>query len=154
MRIAARSRLTAILLMACCVGAWASESEWLTDFEKAREVAAEKKLPILADFSGSDWCGWCIRLENEVFSKKAFADYAEKNLVLFLADFPNGKELPEKTVEQNRGLTRKYGVQGFPTVLLLAGDGKVLARTGYQEGGASTYVEHLKELLKGEQATK
>jgi len=139
-----------LFLAVVCLGAWAGEGSWLTDFEAAKKKAVEKKLHILVDFSGSDWCGWCIRLEQEVFSKKEFKDYADKNLVLFLADFPRGKELPEKTVEQNRELAAKYGVQGFPTVLLLGADGKLLARTGYQEGGAEAYVKHLKELLAGD----
>ena len=130
-----------------CLAAEGKE-KWLTDFEKAKEVAAARKLPILADFSGSDWCGWCIRLDGEVFSKKAFKDYAAKKLVLFLADFPQSKKQPERTVAQNEALARKYGVQGFPTVLLLDASGKVLAQTGYRKGGAPGYVEHLKKLLE------
>ncbi|MBT3381048.1 MAG: thioredoxin family protein [Lentisphaerae bacterium] len=140
--------LGAVLLVGISLGATAAETGWLTDFEEAKKIAAEKKRPILIDFSGSDWCGWCIRLDREVFSKAEFKAYADKNLVLLLADFPNGKELPEKTVEQNRSLARKYGVQGFPTVLLLGADGETKGRTGYQEGGAGAYVEHLKTLLK------
>jgi len=143
-----RKWLVPVLLLTGCLGAWAGENGWLTDFAEARKVAAEKKLTILVDFSGSDWCGWCIRLDREVFSQKTFKDYAAKNLVLFLADFPNSKEQSEKTVAQNKALARKYGVQGFPTVLLLGADGKVLGRTGYQEGGASAYVEHLKTFLE------
>lgn len=125
-----------------------TESTWLTDFEQAKEVAAEKNLPILADFSGSDWCGWCIKLDNEVFSKEAFKAYAAENLVLFLADFPRSKEQSDAVKEQNQALAEKYGVRGFPTVLLLDAQGNVLERTGYQRGGPEAYVEHIKELLK------
>lgn len=121
--------------------------EWLTDFEAAKKNAAEKKLPILVDFSGSDWCGWCIKLEKEVFSRKEFKRYAKDSLVLFLADFPSRKKQSETVKKQNRALAEKYGVRGYPTVLLLDADGKVLARTGYRKGGAKGYVKHLKKLL-------
>ena len=121
---------------------------WLTDFEAAKKLAAEKNLPILVDFSGSDWCGWCIKLDNEVFSQDAFKAYAKDNLVLFLADFPNSKPQPAEVKEQNEALAEKYGIRGFPTVLLLDAEGNVLNRTGYQRGGAEKYVEHIKELLQ------
>jgi len=127
--------------------AWAGE-EWLTDFTKAKQEAAEKKLPILADFSGSDWCGWCIKLDKEVFSQKEFKAYAKDNVVLFLADFPRLKEQPAELKKQNEQLSKEYAVSGFPTVLLLDAAGKVIARTGYRKGGAGAYVEHLKDLLK------
>jgi protein disulfide-isomerase len=121
----------------------------MTDFEAAKKEAATKKLPILVNFSGSDWCGWCIKLDREVLSQEAFQKYAEGNLVLFVADFPRRKPLPEATVKQNEALMMKYSVKGFPTVLLLDAEGKVLAETGYQPGGATAYVERLKALLAG-----
>ncbi len=121
---------------------------WLTDFEATKRQAAEQKRPILADFSGSDWCGWCIRLEKEVFSQKAFQNYAATNLVLFLADFPARKPQPDAEAAQNKKLAATYGIEGYPTVLLLNSEGKELARTGYQRGGAEAYVEHVKTLLK------
>lgn len=124
------------------------EVEWLTDFEKAKETAAEKNRPILADFSGSDWCGWCIKLKKEVFSKKEFKQFAEKELVLLLVDFPQNKEQSAEVKQQNQKMAQKYGVQGFPTILLLDSDGKEIERTGYKRGGAEKYVEHLKELLE------
>jgi len=125
-----------------------AETGWLTDFEQAKEEAAARKVPILADFSGSDWCGWCIRLDKEVFSQPAFKAYAAENLVLFLADFPSRTPQAEALKKQNRQLADRYGIQGYPTVLLLDIEGEVLERTGYQAGGASAYVEHLKSLLK------
>ncbi len=120
---------------------------WMTDFEAARKLAAEKSLPILADFSGSDWCGWCIKLDKEVFSKKPFREYARQNVVLFLADFPSRTKQPAELKAQNEKLAQTYGVRGFPTVLLLDAKGKELARTGYKPGGPKAYIEHIKELL-------
>jgi len=127
----------------------ASTGAWLADFEAAKKASAEKKLPILADFSGSDWCGWCIKLDKEVFSQNEFKEFAKGNLVLFMADFPREKKLEEKIRKQNDALMKKYNVEGFPTVLLLDAEGKVLARTGYKPGGAAAYVEHLKKLISG-----
>lgn len=125
-----------------------AESQWGTSFEAAKKVSAERGIPILADFSGSDWCGWCIKLEKEVFSKAAFKDYAKTNVVLLLVDFPRRKTLGTELKSQNQKLAQTYGIEGFPTVLLLDSTGKELARTGYQPGGAEKYVEHLKSLLK------
>ena len=141
------SMAIATLALMLGVPALAGGDSWMTDFEAARKQAAEEEKPILIDFSGSDWCGWCIKLDKEVFSKKAFKSYAEENLVLFLADFPRQKELPEETVEQNRKLAEQYGVRGFPTILLVDAEGEVLARTGYRRGGPDKYVEHLKKLI-------
>lgn len=120
---------------------------WLTDFGAAKKEAAAKKLPILLDFAGSDWCGWCIKLDNEVFNKREFKKYAKDNLVLVLADFPSRKKQPDAIKRQNKALADTYGVRGFPTVLLLDANAKVLARTGYREGGAEKYVAHLKKAL-------
>lgn len=136
-----------VLLFGAVFCAGASDG-WLTDFEKAKQVAAEKNLPILVDFSGSDWCGWCIKLDNEVFSKAEFKTYAKEHVVLFVADFPNSTPQSAEVKKQNQALSKRYGVRGFPTVLLLRADGTVIGQTGYKAGGPVAYVEHLKSLLK------
>jgi len=136
------------------VRAQETTNTWLTDFNKAKKEASEKKLPILADFSGSDWCGWCIKLNKEVFSQKEFKAFAKDRVVLFLADFPRDKKLSAEVKAQNEQLQQTYGVKGFPTVLLLDADGKVIARTGYRRGGAAVYVDYLEKLLKQKSDTK
>lgn len=137
-----------VLLIALIISTTAMASEgWLTDFATAQKEATARQVPILVDFSGSDWCGWCIRLDQEVFSKPAFKEYADKNLVLLLLDFPRKSKLSPGMQAQNQELSQKYGVRGFPTVLLLNADGRVLGRTGYQRGGAEAYVKHIQELL-------
>lgn len=120
---------------------------WETDFEAAKKMAAEKNLPILADFSGSDWCGWCIKLDKEVFSQDAWKAYAKDNVVMFLADFPRAPGQSEKLKVQNEALAAKYEIRGFPTVLLLKADGTVIEKTGYQRGGPEAYVKHIKSLI-------
>ena len=146
--------ITLLILTLSVVGIHAEDSEWLTDFEKAKQLAAEKNLPILVDFSGSDWCGWCIRLKNEVWSKDVFKTYAKENLILFVADFPRMKKLPEKIVRQNETLARKYGIRGLPTVLIMKADGTVLAKSGYRPGGADAYIEHIEDILKAARKSK
>ena len=138
---------TAILLLGCSQVHSVGSDSWLTDFEAAKAQAKKDGLPILADFSGSDWCGWCIKLDKEVFSQTAFKDYAKDNLVLFLADFPRGGSQPTSEKQQNQQLAETYGVSGFPTVLLLNAEGEVLARTGYRRGGADAYAKHIADLL-------
>lgn len=110
----------------------ATAGKWTMDLDAAKALAAEKKLPILLDFSGSDWCGWCKIMEESVFTKPEWADYAKDNLVMVLVDFPNDKSLvPEKYVERNSALQAEYGVQGFPTFVVLDADGKTeLGRLG------------------------
>jgi len=138
----------AVVLLTASLGA-AESAGWITNFEEAKKIAAEKKLPILMDFSGSDWCIWCQRLDSEVFAQKAFQDYAKDNLVLFLADFPMRAKQPDALKNQNRQLQSIYRVSGYPTVILVSAQGDELARTGYVRGGGDAYVEHLKGLLSG-----
>jgi protein disulfide-isomerase len=121
---------------------------WETNYDKAVEKAKADGKYLLLDFSGSDWCGWCIRLDKEVFRKKAFKSYAEGKLELVLLDFPNRKKQTKQEKERNAALAQKFGVQGFPTVLLLSPDEKLVGRTGYQRGGPKPYVEHLEEMVK------
>jgi len=120
---------------------------WLTNLEEAQEIAAEKDLPIFVDFTGSDWCGWCKKLENEVFSKSDFIEYANENLVMLKIDFPKYKQQSTEIKTYNQALLQKYDIQGFPTILLLNAEGEVLGRTGYQYGGSDKYIEHIKGIL-------
>jgi thioredoxin-related protein len=120
---------------------------WVTDFGKASETAKASNRYMLLDFSGSDWCGWCIKLDKEVFSQKAFEKYAKDNLVCVLLDFPRQKALKKELKDQNTELQQKYQIRGFPTVIVLSPDGEKVAQTGYQAGGADRYVEHLKGFI-------
>jgi thiol-disulfide isomerase/thioredoxin len=129
-----------------------TDSAWITDFALAKERATAENKTILMDFTGSDWCGWCIRLHDEVFDFPEFQEYAEKNLILLELDFPRGKRLPPALMAQNEELQERFAVQGFPTILLLDGEGRPFGRTGYQAGGPVTYVQHLTELQEARTA--
>ena len=150
-----RFRWVVLMLVLTAFGAavFAEDAGWLTDFEQAKKLAEENQTPIFVNFTGSDWCPWCVRLRNEVFSKDTFKEYAKENLVLFEADFPRSKELPDDLVKQNEALARQYRIRGFPTILLLDADGQVLAQTGYPPGGAEAYVDHLQGLVEESQKT-
>lgn len=137
-----------LLVCSTAMTSLAGEGGWMTSLEDAKAEASKRQVPILVDFSGSDWCGWCIKLDKEVFSQKAFKEYADKNLVLLLADFPRKSKLPEKISAQNSKLAEQFNIEGFPTVLILNAQGKEMARTGYQPGGADAYVKHLKSLVE------
>jgi thioredoxin-related protein len=98
---------------------------WTMDFDAARKVAAEKKLPIFINFTGSDWCGWCKHMEKEVFSKKEWTDYTKDSLMLVWIDFPKDKSLvPEKYRKRNKLLSETFEVKGYPTYIILDDNGK------------------------------
>lgn len=120
---------------------------WLTDLDEAKKVAAKENKAILVDFTGSDWCGWCIRLREEVFDKPEFKE-ASKHYVLVELDFPRTKKLPAAQKEKNESLAKQFAIRGFPTILLMNKDGQPFAKTGYEPGGPVKYVESLKEALK------
>ena len=122
--------------------------EWETDFKKASSTAKTSGKYIMLDFSGSDWCGWCIKLEKEVFSQDAFKDFAEKNLVCVLVDFPRNKKQTVEQKQQNRDLATKYRIQGYPTIIILGPDGEPVSMTGYLQGGSKNYVQHLNEIIE------
>jgi len=127
----------------------ATNNLFITDFAEALNISKVTQKPILIDFTGSDWCGWCIKLDEEVFSQPEFIEYATNNLVLFKADYPSKNVVQSDELKaQNATLLKKYEIEGFPTIMLIDADENILAETGYQFGGAASYVEHLKELLQ------
>lgn len=123
------------------------ELVWQTDVNKAVAISNKEKKPMLLFFTGSDWCGWCIRLQNEVLKTPEFASWAKKNVVLVELDFPRRTpQLPE-IQKQNAELQNAFGIQGFPTVWFvnaIVKDGKVnftpLDKTGYVAGGPAAWL--------------
>lgn len=126
--------------------AFAGGEGWTSDFEAAKKQAAAEKKDLLIDFTGSDWCGWCIKLNKEVFAHEPFKTGTKDKFVLVELDFPQKKELDAKLKEQNEALQEKFQVQGFPSIILCDATGKPYAKTGYQPGGPEKYVAHLDEL--------
>ncbi len=120
---------------------------WTSDFQAAKKEAAEKGKDLLLDFTGSDWCGWCIKLDKEVFSQDYFKTEAVKDFVFVTLDFPQDKSaLSEATQKQNQALAEEFKIQGYPTIVLTTANGEAYAKTGYRENGPQDYVKHLREL--------
>ena len=119
---------------------------WSEQYDKAlAQAKADKKL-VLLDFTGSDWCGWCIKLDKEVFSQAEFADYAKKNLVLVELDFPRSKEQSKEIKAQNTKLQGEFKIQGYPTIIVLNSEGKKVGELGYQPGGPKAFIAELDKL--------
>ena len=126
-----------------------SKSGWITSYEQGQEEAKANNKLVLLDFTGSDWCGWCILLDREVFSKPEFKEYASKNLVLVEVDFPKMKPMSDAMRMQNFRLAQRYQIQGFPTIIVLNGDGQKVAEFGYMQGGPDAFIAMLEKLRKG-----
>ena len=122
------------ILLGCILFASAAlfAGAWTDDFESAKKLSKEKNLPLMLDFTGSDWCGWCKLMDRKVFAEKTWDDWAKTNLVCVTVDFPReASEVSPKTRAQNEKLLARFGVRGFPTFVLLAPGGeKEIGRTG------------------------
>ncbi len=96
---------------------YASEKAgWLVDLDEAYAISVKDKKPILANFTGSDWCGWCKKLDADVFNKPEFKEWADKNVVLLELDFPRRKQIPQKNQQQNMAMQQALGIGGYPTI--------------------------------------
>jgi thioredoxin-related protein len=132
-----------------------ADSGWNTDYKKAQEEAKTNHKLVLIDFTGSDWCGYCIQLDRAILSKPEFKDYANKNLILVEVDFPNrnGARWKAQSIDlkkQNMELAERYQVEGFPTLVLLDGEGKTVWRyDGYYPGGLAAFLAELDKVRKG-----
>ncbi len=122
--------------------------EWITSWEDAVKTSKATKRPIMMNFTGSDWCGWCIRLKEEVFSKPEFKQWAAQNVVLLELDFPRKKKLPPNLQTQNQQLSGRYRVSGYPSIIFADGDGNQIGqRYGYKEGGPSAWIQGAEQIM-------
>ena len=123
------------------------------NLDDALATARQDGKYVFACFSGSDWCGWCMRFEREVFSKPAFFEGVTNDYHLVFIDLPQNEGLlSERAKTENRKLVGKYRIEGFPIAIVFDSEGKELTRTGYQRGGAAKYARHLMEIrAKGPQ---
>jgi len=138
-----------VMCLAVLSAAAGEKLEWMTDLPKAQAQAqAENKL-IMMDFTGTDWCPWCIKLDKEVFSTPKFSEFAARNLVLVEVDFPRHKPQSTELKRANQALQEKYKIEGYPTVVVLNSDGKKVGELGYEEGGPKPFIEKLVKLKKG-----
>jgi thioredoxin-related protein len=124
----------------------AADGNWLTSVPDAQTQAKKEKKLVLLDFTGSDWCSWCKKLDAEVFSKPEFQSYAKANLVLVEVDFPANKPQSDDLKAANKALQQKYQVNGYPTLVVLKPDGSVVwQQVGYLAGGPPAVIAKLDE---------
>lgn len=128
-----------------------SAQNWQHNFEKAKEMALKENKSIILVFSGSDWCGPCIKLDNQIWKSDEFKNYANNNYILVKADFPRKKSnsLSKEQLTHNENLAEKYNKKGyFPMVVVFNADGKVLGETGYKNISPKEYIQHLQSFIK------
>jgi thioredoxin-related protein len=139
----------ALIAAFALAGSLRAENNWETDLKKAQEQAKANNKLVLLDFTGSDWCGYCMQLDREILSRPAFRDYANKNLVLVEIDFPRRKSQSVNLRKQNQQLAEEYRIQGFPTIIVLNGSGrKVWRYDGYFPGGPDAFIAELEKARK------
>lgn len=128
-----------MLALASCGGGGSSAPTPVFDAARAKAQAENKR--ILLDFTGSDWCSYCVKLKGAVFETNTFREWADRNVVFVELDFPQQKTLPSALVAENEALANRYGVKGFPTVILTDARGTELMRTtGYGGESAATWT--------------
>lgn len=149
-------KLISILLLFLTINVFAQEGEldWHTDVNIAIELSIESEKPLFMFFTGSDWCGWCIRLQKEVFFKPDFVKWAKENLILVELDFPRRKKLDDSLKQQNDNLRQMFAVRGYPTgwfVVPEIEDKKVnfkrLGSQGYVAGGPTNWINGANKIL-------
>jgi len=123
--------------------------KWTMDLDAATKLANEKKLPILLNFSGSDWCGWCKLMEKNVFSKQDWQDYAKDNILMVIIDFPKDSTIvPKEYVERNNELKAKYNAEGFPTFVVLNAETELGRLGAGQKKTPTTLIAELTKLFR------
>ncbi|MBA4387592.1 MAG: thioredoxin family protein [Verrucomicrobia bacterium] len=122
-------------------------SAWETDYAAATARARGSGKYVFLYFTGSDWCGWCKRLDKEVFATPEFRKYAEQSFVCVYLDFPQKRRQSDDLRRQNAELAARYRIEGYPSIVILSHSGEYIATRGYQPGGAMKYIETLHATL-------
>ena len=127
-----------------------ADQGWTADYKKAQQEAKADHRLVLLNFTGSDWCGYCFQLDKAIFSQPQFKDYANKNLILVEIDFPRRKAQSLETKKQNMELAQHYQIEGFPTLVVLDGEGKTVWRyDGLYTRGIVAFLAELDKVRKG-----
>jgi protein disulfide-isomerase len=150
-------KILSIIILFISINLYAQETEleWHTDVSKAIKISMENEKPLFFFFTGSDWCGWCIKLQKEVFFKPEFEKWAQDNITLVELDFPKRKKLDTSLQKQNDELRNMFAVRGYPTGWLVIPEVldkkinfKKLGKLGYVKGGPSAWIQVVENILK------
>lgn len=128
-----------------------SHLNWSTSYPQALQTATRERKLLMAHFTGSDWCTWCVKLEEEVFDTPKFQEWANQNVVPMKLDFPKTTKLDRELRTQNNQLLEKYRthVKGYPTVLFIDPTrGDVVAKMGYAKGGPEGWISKAESKLQ------
>jgi protein disulfide-isomerase len=147
-------KLLLILVAFSSISLFAQELSWETDMSKAVERAEKENKVIMLFFTGSDWCGWCIRLQNEVFKQADFKSWAQEKVVLVELDFPRNTPQSETIKNQNVTLSQMFEIKGYPTVWFVkpskSGEKinlEKIGSTGYVAGGPGAWLLGANQIL-------
>ena len=149
--------LIVVLLVALSLNGFTQQKplEWHTDVNQAINISVKSGKPLFFFFTGSDWCGWCKRLQKEVFFKPEFITWANKNVVLVELDFPRRTQLSAELQKQNKQFQQMFGVRGYPTIWFVnpeIRDTKVnfqkLGSQGYIAGGPKAWIAGADKFIK------
>ena len=126
-----------------------SEIQWMTDFDAAKTLAKKESKPMFVVFTGSDWCPWCKKMENQIFATSTFKNALNGKVIFVKLDYPRNIAQDPATKKQNKQLAKQYSVNGFPVSLLLSSDGKEIERfSGFQSGGPEHFANKILEAIK------
>lgn len=141
-------RTAAIALAVTLFANVATAETWLTSYAEAERAAQQSGKPIMLFFTGSDWCGWCKKLQAEILSQSEFKSYADQKLILMEVDFPRGKQQSAEVKDQNQKLQSKYQIEGYPTCVIIDAQGNAKGSLGYMQGGPKAFTAELDKYVK------
>ena len=144
MRVSISKLLPLVVLTMMSVSLHAQD-RWLVDVDRAIATAEREEKDLFLLFTGSDWCPPCMKLEEEVLGAAGFYEEASQHFVFVKLDFPREKKLPQDLQKQNEAWSEKFGVGGYPTVVLVDHQQLPYAITGYEAGGVENYLGKLAE---------
>ncbi|HRI14078.1 MAG TPA: thioredoxin family protein [Verrucomicrobiota bacterium] len=137
-----------LVLVVSTVTAFGATPGWLTSYDQALTFAAKSGRPILLNFTGSDWCGWCKKFKAETLGQPDFVKFASSNLILVELDFPQNVPQSAALKASNEASKQKFNVTGFPTLILVSAKGEELGRqVGYEKGGVAAFTKRLNEWM-------
>jgi len=142
-------KLISILLLSVCLAHADNKPAdlWSYDYSATLKKSKVTGKPALVYFSGSNWCGFCKRLNSEILSTEEFKTFARENFELVNLDFPRPAPENDRNYELNVWLKEQHGVVGFPAILIMDGDGVILGKTGYQNKGTGELIATLRRII-------